>query len=361
MTRSFHLPISGFVILALFAVGCAHPPVPKTVSIESLGTIGIAAWPDELPVQSELPVQEENTTAGKIVDGVLFLPKEIVKRTVAFSVGTLTGCVKGLSHFPTVVNALPTSNRLNFGGSGSDKGRLVAYFGLAASLCLPMGAYEAVHYAVLPDDLYVSGVDNTYVGARGDNAYRQNAVKEEIRRRVFAAINKNDTEPVQILEQQLGYEQLSAQGVDTVMDISLEQLSLVGGGFDRVDELSINIEINVSLIKTNDRKEVYNEAFNYYLEGRRLQTGHSNSKLVDHELDLAYQNLADQVVAKISQEFPPASPLTVSEKQDDIDQTPERESGGRRGSGLKDIDTWTDGVYNEPFQIHRGLNEARPK
>lgn len=341
MSLNKHLKIAtqiGFLILALFAIGCAHSPVVSNAPKEPLGTIGVVAWADELPAQEEAVTSgsnieetvsssdteetpsgskhaEEKISGSDIVDGVLFLPKEVVRRTAALGFGTLKGCIDGLRAFPVKKIMDGRASSLTGGGGGGDKLFAVIFVGLAAGFCGTMGIYEGVYYAVLPDELYHGGegIGNTYVGARGDNPYRQNAVKEEVRRRILAGINQNSAESAQMLEERVGYEQLSTQGVDTVLDLSLERLTLVGGGFDMVDELSIDIEINVRLIKTKDKKEVYREAFNYYLEGRRLQAGHSNSKLVDHELELAYQDLAEQVVTKLSQEFPPTNPSTVSE------------------------------------------------
>ena len=270
----------GFLILALFAIGCAHPPFSK----ESLGTIGVAIEPQTLT--EEAATSGSGTSVSGIAKDIVLFPVEIGKRTVAFGAGFLSGCFEGFAEMP------------NPGGGGPEI--VIVVLALGSAMCAVGGLVDGTDFAVNPDKLY---------GAKNESKEKPNLFKYYVdilglRDHVVAALNKTFPESALPRYHPLEYDSLAANDIDTVLNISVENIS-IGGTGSKDDPLSLSIKIGVRLIKTKDKDEFYDETFSYQAEDRVMQNDKVSRVFISEELDRGYQNLAEQIASEIFQKPPP--------------------------------------------------------
>ena len=109
-------------------------------------------------------------------------------------------------------------------------------------------------------------------------------------------------------EEKLLHTSLTEQGIDTILEISVSRLALVGD-WDLNPPLEFQMNSRIRLVRTSDGNELYESSVDY-LGGTRLfsEWADNNAQAFIETLDMAYQSLAEKIVGEVFLLFPLAEP-----------------------------------------------------
>ena len=111
----------------------------------------------------------------------------------------------------------------------------------------------------------------------------------------------------------LAYADLVGKGIDHVVEISVDRL-LLKGEWDVNPQLAFSLAARVRLVRVRDGQTLYHEGFRYRGGARPFsEWSKDNAALLNHEIDRAFDNVADQMAQKLFLEPWPEKVVTPSE------------------------------------------------
>jgi len=285
MTAIFNL--CWFTILALFAIGCAHQPVRKD-------PIKIVYVNVEPMVFTKTVVI---TPGSGIVEGIIYIPVQILKRSAAFPLGMVKGCGTGMGRVFDMAQE---------GGGNPLGATTLTYFACAGGALV-----GGVYYMILPDELFDPDSEVESILSIDSNLIEYNidfhgSLQEHVRK----VIHKNNPG--------MGGHYLSVPSKDELLlNLSITNISIEGTGSSD-DPLSFSIKVRVRSIGSEYRyigskgefgyEEItQSRTFSYEAEDRVMKNDQESKDFVLEELNLGYQNLGEQISAEMILKVQPES------------------------------------------------------
>src|SRR5882724_3122297 len=146
--------------------------------------------------------------------------------------------------------------------------------------------------------------------------------------------------------ERIDYQALASTGIDTVLEVSVPRLGLVGQ-FGINPPVSLFMTARARLVRTADGAEMYAEKFDYHGGGasKFLEWAADDGQMFRQEVDRGTRSLADDIVRRLSwgararhrapaeqQAEPPSAPVEVSTKPPAAPPAASEQAGGTTAS-----------------------------
>lgn len=142
-------------------------------------------------------------------------------------------------------------------------------------------------------------------------------VQEELQMHVLRAMQDDTSHPVVFLpthgpavsEEELGYQALAAEGLETILEVSVSKLGLAGG-FGGNPSLGVFMTARARLVRTRDAITLHDATVEYRSRRRKFtEWAENDAQLFLAELKRSYRTLAEKIVEDIFLLYVP--PATV--------------------------------------------------
>lgn len=289
MLTTFRIIIAWFCIIALILqFGCAHAPTPYLPDEvrAHLGTVGIV--PAKFPPQTDLSVPAKGWLAGAGRKSARWAGKGLFE-----SAGNTSNCrgdTTGLCAF-LVITLVVTTATVS-GLAGGVTGAIQAEPSKKVRF-----AEEVITTVIASLKMQETLCDRVALVAENQTGDR-----------VVVVPGQGPASP----EEKSSYGSLAGKGIDTVLEIAVPRLALVGD-WDVNPALQFQTDSHIRLVRTADGKELYDTFITY--EGATLtfyEWSDNNAQAFFDELEKAYLDLAKRIVGEMFL----ASPVPEPEEPD---------------------------------------------
>jgi len=259
-----------FVVFVAFHSGCSTPPpVTNTQYQDNQYKVAVVAVAQEPKIQFE-----------------------------GFARGKTEGAAKGAG--AALVECLG-----NFSGGCSGTlcgGFYIIYIGFCGTASMVGGVIGA---AVAPSAQEVRAVEST-----ASTALEAETIQNSLRDQIVAAALANGMQLEFILPasaqdaaRQGNYRPLSAEGVETVLEVVLNKVGTEGSGIN--PPLAIVMEAHVRLIRTDNNAEIFSANYVYHGEKRKLAEWSANqAERLLRALNSGYESLGAHIYENVFQLYP---------------------------------------------------------
>jgi hypothetical protein len=237
-------------------------------------------------------------------------PPPLLSDEVRESLGTIG--VVSARFAPKAHLEAPTSGK----GSGAAKGAAAGFFGMISGAASAGGYGGAIAILLAP----VAGLVGAVVGAVEaesaatveesaaalQNALAELKIQETMRDRVLQVAQEQTRYPFVLLEdrgltaygEEVRYSASADEGIDTILEVSVPKLGLLGGGVN--PPLPLVMIADARLISVADGRELYAHTWKYRSGTRKfVEWAANNAQPLRDEIDRAYQSLAEQIVKEL--------------------------------------------------------------